>query len=74
MKKIIPLMVLLLMACGSTPAHQATSDSSSIEEEAVDHLYDVLNSGKGHMMSASELAHQDRYEEQDIPCPVRTSR
>lgn len=62
MKKIIPLMVLLLMACGSTPAHQATSDSSSIEEEAVDHLYDVLNSGKGHMMSASELAHQDRYE------------
>ena len=46
MKNIIPLMVLLLMACGSTPAHH-TSDASSIEEEAVDHLYDVLNSGKG---------------------------
>lgn len=62
MKKIIPLLVLLLMACRSTPSHQITNDASSIEEEAVAHLYDVLNSGNGHMMTASELAHQNGYE------------
>ena len=46
------------MACGSTPAHQTTSDASSVEEAAVSHLYYVLNSDSGHVMTASELAHQ----------------
>ena len=58
MKKILPLLALLLMACGSTPAHQTTSDASSVEEAAVSHLYYVLNSDSGHVMTASELAHQ----------------
>ena len=46
------------MACGSTPAHQTTSDASSVEEAAVSHLYYVLNSDSGHVMTASELANQ----------------
>lgn len=58
MKKILPLLVLLLMACGSTPAHQTTGDASSVEEAAVSHLYYVLNSDTGHVMTARELAHQ----------------
>ena len=39
MKKILPLLALLLKACGSTPAHQTTGDASSVEEAAVSHLY-----------------------------------
>ena len=58
MKKILPLLALLLMACGSTPAHQTTGDASSVEEAAVSHLYYVLNSDTGHVMTARELAHQ----------------
>ena len=58
MNKILCFTTVLLMACGSTPAHQTTGDASSVEEAAVSHLYYVLNCDKGHVMTASELAHQ----------------
>ena len=58
MNKILCFATVLLMACGSTPAHQTTGDASSVEEAAVSHLYYVLNSDTGHVMTASELAHQ----------------
>lgn len=58
MNKILCFTTVLLMACGSTPAHQTTGDASSVEEAAVSHLYYVLNSDMGHVMTASELAHQ----------------
>lgn len=57
MNKILCFATVLLMACGSTPAHQTTGDASSVEEAAVSHLYYVLNSDTGHVMTASELAH-----------------
>ena len=58
MNKILCFATVLLMACGSTPAHQTTGDASSVEEAAVSHLYYVLNSDTGHVMTARELAHQ----------------
>ena len=66
MNKILCFATVLLMACGSTPAHQTTGDATSIEEDAVKHLHAVLNSAKGHMMSASELAHQDGYQNNSL--------
>ena len=58
MNKILCFATVLLMACGSTPAHQTTGDASSVEEAAVSHLYYVLNSDTGHVMTASELENQ----------------
>ena len=62
MNKIFCFATILLMACGSTPSQQITNDAANIEEDAVKHLHAVLNSAKGHMMSATELAHQDGYQ------------
>lgn len=66
MNKIFCFATILLMACGSTPSQQITNDAANIEEDAVKHLHAVLNSAKGHMMSATELAHQDGYQNNSV--------
>jgi len=62
MNKLISFATVLLMACGSNPSHQTIRDAANIEEEAAKHLYTILNSSEGHMMTATELAHQDGYQ------------